>query len=154
MRPSLPLTAPAMRRVGGLLSGSGRAAKLLILTYHRVLPCVDPMVDGTVDAATFEWRMTLLAEHFTVLPLREAVTRLQAGALPPCAVCVTFDDGYADNAAIALPILNSGAPPASLQVIGNVDSDPHLLGLGRWLEEAGIVGFTPVPGNSPNASAG
>jgi Asp-tRNA(Asn)/Glu-tRNA(Gln) amidotransferase A subunit family amidase len=56
--------------------------------------------------------------------------------------------------AIALPILNSGAPPASLQVIGNIDSDPRLLGLGRWLEEAGIVGFTPALGNSRNASAG
>jgi Asp-tRNA(Asn)/Glu-tRNA(Gln) amidotransferase A subunit family amidase len=56
--------------------------------------------------------------------------------------------------AIALPIVNSGAPPASLQVIGNVDSDPHLIGFGRWLEDLGIVGFTPAIGNSPNATAG
>jgi Asp-tRNA(Asn)/Glu-tRNA(Gln) amidotransferase A subunit family amidase len=56
--------------------------------------------------------------------------------------------------AIALPILNSGAPPASLQVIGTVDSDPHLIGFGRWLEDSGIVGFTPAIANSPIATAG
>jgi Asp-tRNA(Asn)/Glu-tRNA(Gln) amidotransferase A subunit family amidase len=54
--------------------------------------------------------------------------------------------------AIALPILNSGAPPASLQVIGALNSDTSLIGLGRWLEEIGIVGFTPARGNSPTTS--
>jgi peptidoglycan/xylan/chitin deacetylase (PgdA/CDA1 family) len=53
----------------------------------------------------FEERMALLAAHFTLLPLSEAVERLARGALPARAVCVTFDDGYADNYAIAAPIL-------------------------------------------------
>lgn len=61
---------------------------------------------------------------------------------------------HALHPAIALPIANSGAPPASLQVIGRLGSEPDLIGLGRWLEEAGIVGFTPAPGNSPNAGGG
>lgn len=56
--------------------------------------------------------------------------------------------------AIALPILNSGAPPTSLQVIGPLRSEPELIGLGRWLEDVGIVGFTPAVGNSPSASTG
>jgi Asp-tRNA(Asn)/Glu-tRNA(Gln) amidotransferase A subunit family amidase len=55
--------------------------------------------------------------------------------------------------AIALPITNSGAPPASLQVIGPLQSEAELIGAGRWLTEVGVVGFTPPPPNSPNAGA-
>lgn len=99
------LTLAAMRLGGSVLSGYGRSAKLLILTYHRVLPEDDALLAGTVDAATFEWQMSLLAERFNVLPLTEAATRLRVGGLPSRAVSVTFDDGYADNVSVALPIL-------------------------------------------------
>lgn len=61
---------------------------------------------------------------------------------------------HALHPALAAPIANSGAPPASLQVIGDLDSEPALIGIGRWLEETGIAGFTPAPGNSPNAGGG
>lgn len=61
---------------------------------------------------------------------------------------------HALHPAIALPIVDSGAPPASLQVIGGLGSESSLIGLGRWLEDVGIVGFTPAPGNSPNAGGG
>jgi Asp-tRNA(Asn)/Glu-tRNA(Gln) amidotransferase A subunit family amidase len=56
---------------------------------------------------------------------------------------------HALNPALALPILNSGAPPASLQIIGPLDSEPRLIGVGRWLEDVSVVGFTPASGNSP-----
>ncbi len=52
---------------------------------------------------------------------------------------------HALHPALALPIANSGAPPASLQVIGDLDSELDLLSLGLWLEDAGIVGFAPAP---------
>jgi aspartyl-tRNA(Asn)/glutamyl-tRNA(Gln) amidotransferase subunit A len=58
---------------------------------------------------------------------------------------------HALHPAIALPITNSGAPPASLQVIGPLQSEAELIGIGRWLTEIGVVGFTPPPANSPNA---
>jgi Asp-tRNA(Asn)/Glu-tRNA(Gln) amidotransferase A subunit family amidase len=57
---------------------------------------------------------------------------------------------HALHPAIALPITNSGAPPASLQVIGNMRSEADLIGFGRWLEDTGIVGFVPAPANSPS----
>jgi peptidoglycan/xylan/chitin deacetylase (PgdA/CDA1 family) len=40
-----------------------------------------------------------------VLPLDQAAARLKAGTLPARALSITFDDGYADNQAVALPIL-------------------------------------------------
>ena len=61
---------------------------------------------------------------------------------------------HALHPALALPIANSGAPPASLQIIGDLDSELDLLSLGLWLEDARIVGFAPAPQNSPNATDG
>lgn len=44
--------------------------------------------------------------------------------------------------AIALPLANSGAPPASLQAIGNRGEEVALIDLGRHLESSGLVEFT------------
>lgn len=88
-----------------LASGIGKRKKLLIMIYHRVLDEPDYMRPGEVDKETFTWQMQLVAKHFNVLPLAEALERLQNDNLPPRAVCITFDDGYADNYTNALPIL-------------------------------------------------
>ncbi|MDD2760875.1 MAG: polysaccharide deacetylase family protein, partial [Methylomonas sp.] len=88
-----------------LASGIGKRKKLFILIYHRVLDEPDFMRPDEVDKEAFTWQMELLAKHFNVLPLAEALERMQSDTLPPRAVCVTFDDGYADNYTNALPIL-------------------------------------------------
>lgn len=92
----------------------GPRARLSILIYHRVLPEPDPLRPNEPDVAQFRWQMQLLARHFRPLPLAEAVHLLQSGRLPPRAVCVTFDDGYADNATLALPILRELNIPATV----------------------------------------
>jgi peptidoglycan/xylan/chitin deacetylase (PgdA/CDA1 family) len=80
-------------------------ATLSILIYHRVLARPDPLFPGEVDAALFERQLRLVKRFYAPLPLAEAVRRLQDGNLPPRAACITFDDGYADNAQVALPLL-------------------------------------------------
>ncbi len=93
------------RIAGNFLSPAGDRGRLNILIYHRALDAPDPIMNDIIDAATFERHMGLLQAEFNVLPLGEACKRLTRGALPARAVCVTFDDGYADNEQIALPIL-------------------------------------------------
>lgn len=107
------LASLALRGAGALTAISGGTGRLSILVYHRVLPHSDEMLAGEVDAAAFDWQMALLAEHFQVLPLFEAVRRLDNDTLPARAACVTFDDGYADNHDIALPILKKWRLPAT-----------------------------------------
>ncbi|SDG66760.1 polysaccharide deacetylase family protein [Janthinobacterium sp. YR213] len=80
-------------------------ATLSILIYHRVLARPDPLFPGEVDAPLFQRQLRLLQRFYTPLPLSDAVRRLQDGSLPPRAACITFDDGYADNAQVALPLL-------------------------------------------------
>ncbi len=105
-----------------LVSAAGRSLRasrdnrLLILIYHRVQPVSDPMFPGEVDASAFDWQMALLRRHCAPMSLRQGVTLLHEGKLPPRAVAVTFDDGYADNAVVALPILQRHAIPATFFV--------------------------------------
>ena len=105
-----------MQLLTGYLSPGGGRGKLSTLIYHRVLKQPDALLPGEVDAVSFEWQMNVLAQHFNVLPLSEAVERLKKKSLPKRAVCVTFDDGYADNAEVALPILKKHGVPATFFV--------------------------------------
>ena len=81
------------------------AQRLSILIFHRVLPQKDPLFPGEVDAVRFNQLMALVAANFRVLPLMDAVQALEDGRLPSRALSITFDDGYADNHDVALPIL-------------------------------------------------
>lgn len=93
------------RLIARRLSPQGAQARLSILAYHRVLPARDALFPNEVTRETFDTQMARLKAVFNVLPLSEAVLRLKNGSLPERAACITFDDGYADNVTIALPIL-------------------------------------------------
>ncbi len=103
-------------RSGLALAGLSTRQRLSILIYHRVLPQQDDMRGAEPTAVDFEWQMKLLSRYFNVLPLQEAVSLLRSGKLPPRAACVTFDDGFADNATVALPILKRYGIPATVFV--------------------------------------
>ena len=88
-----------------MLAPPGPGARLSILIYHRVLGETDPIFPSEPTTAAFEAQMAAVKAAFNVLPLPEAIARLKAGTLPARAACITFDDGYADNYTLALPIL-------------------------------------------------
>jgi sugar transferase (PEP-CTERM/EpsH1 system associated) len=107
------------RVVGG--RGSPGPNRLVVLTYHRVLPlraaqayALPPMA---MPRDEFDAQMAHLARHYTPLPLSDAAERLGRGALPPRAVAVTFDDGYGDNYRHAFPILRKHGLPATIFVV-------------------------------------
>lgn len=125
---------------------SVRGARLSILIYHRVLETPDPLLPSEPDATTFDWQIALLARHFHVLPLGEAVKRLRQGRLPVRTACVTFDDGYADNERVALPILQRHGVPATFFIAtGYLDG-------GRMWNDTVIEALRRVPGDTLDLS--
>lgn len=99
-----------------LLAWPAHRQALTILIFHRVLPQADALRPGEVVATTFDLQMRYVARFLSALPLREAVDRLRRGALPLRACCITFDDGYADNLTVGLPILERYGLPATVFV--------------------------------------
>lgn len=87
------------------MSPSGARARLSVLILHRVFATPDPVYPEAFDAAAFDRLCGWLAQLFNVLPLDEAVQRLDAGTLPARALSITFDDGYACGHDVALPVL-------------------------------------------------
>jgi peptidoglycan/xylan/chitin deacetylase (PgdA/CDA1 family) len=90
-----------------VLSPGGRKGRLSILIFHRVLVRRDPVLNWDPDAAEFARIISWLKEWFNFLPLDQAIARLQDNSLPPRAAAITFDDGYADNFTVAMPILQA-----------------------------------------------
>src|SRR5450830_501077 len=87
------------------VSPAGPRAKLSVLIFHRVLAEYDRLFPDEMNARRFDELCYWIASWFNVLPLDEAVARLKIDSLPARAACITFDDGYADNYHVALPIL-------------------------------------------------
>lgn len=99
-----------------------------ILTYHSVDARPSPLIDIRRiqhRPAEFERHIEYLAANYRFVRLGELLSNLEAGRAPRRAVVLTFDDGYADILASALPILHRRRIPAAIfpvtAVIGNRD---------------------------------
>ena len=111
----------AAARRGGAFERTGdsrwRARRLLILCYHGVSIADEHEWNGElyVSPALLRRRLQYLRGHqYQILPLREACRRLSDGTLPTRSVALTFDDGAADFATAALPILEEFNAPATV----------------------------------------
>ena len=87
------------------LAPGGPRGRLHTLIFHRVLPERDPLFPGEVTAEDFSAICSWLKTWFNVMPLNAAALQLREGRLPSRAMAISFDDGYADNHDVALPIL-------------------------------------------------
>ena len=94
-----------------------RKNHLLILAYHGV-SVDDEHVwnpDLYISPENFRSRMQALKDYgCNVLPLTDALQRLEDGTLPTCSVVLTFDDGASDFHSRAFPILREFGFPATV----------------------------------------
>lgn len=95
--------------------------KVVILMYHRVLPCAGidaPFVQPGmyVTPGTFERHLQFLTAHFELLTFRELLAKWDSGDWNDRArYCVmTFDDGWVDNYRYAWPLLRRYGVPATI----------------------------------------
>jgi glycosyltransferase involved in cell wall biosynthesis len=87
-----------------------------ILMYHRI---VEERFDPwglAVSGANFAEQVKWIARNRTVLPLSQFASLHREGRLPRNAIAVTFDDGYACNGEVAVPILERLRVPATIFV--------------------------------------
>jgi peptidoglycan/xylan/chitin deacetylase (PgdA/CDA1 family) len=141
----LALARLARRRVRGL-----------VLRYHALtdgaaeVPYAAPEI--CLPVAAFRLQMAFVRRAYRVVPLEEIVDALAADRpLPPRSLAITFDDGYADNYHLGLPVLGALGLPATVYVAtGNLDG-----GRAMWTSEVrALVLAAPgdalaVPGMAP-----
>ena len=92
-----------------------------ILAYHSVVedPQLTDYILGSSRARVhFERHMEALARKFSPVTIDDVAEFAKSGKrLPPRAVAVTFDDGFADNYEVALPILSRYGVPATFYIM-------------------------------------
>ena len=124
-----------LRRVRGAVRAARGQAPIMVLFYHRVADSQPN--DWTIPTARFAEQIDWLAHQFDLISLAEVHRRLRAGRNVRPAVCITFDDGYADNCDFALPLLLEKQIPATYFVtLANVTTGvpfPHDLAAGAPL---------------------
>lgn len=101
---AIPLLTAAYRRTTGM-----------ILLYHEVFAPGDrtPHTSTQITADDFRAQLEFVRATCRVLDLPTFVERLAEGRLPGRACAITFDDGFADNVEVALPILQELGLPAT-----------------------------------------
>ncbi len=97
-----------------------------ILNYHSIGDAADPFA---VSAKDFTGQLDFLrAEGFHTVSLHELFEHEQRGApLPARPIVVTFDDGFLDNLALALPLLQARGLKATFFVVTGflADDEAH-----------------------------
>lgn len=94
-----------------------RGNSLVILCYHGISLRDEHEWRGGlyITPALFRQRLEFLRSwNANVLPLGEALERLQAGTLPPRSAVITFDDGFYDFYRYAWPLLSEFGFPCTL----------------------------------------
>jgi peptidoglycan/xylan/chitin deacetylase (PgdA/CDA1 family) len=130
------LSAPTLDRL------SRRKSLFQILVYHRVLPKADPFAMSPVTSEAFDRQMALLRSRFRPASLDQLLLEMEQGDVKPGTVCVTFDDGYADNCEHAWPVLQKYGIPATIYLATG------LIGTGKaaWYDQVlAIMRETKAP---------
>jgi peptidoglycan/xylan/chitin deacetylase (PgdA/CDA1 family) len=125
---------------------------MLIVLYHGVRPTDDhtspDIRQKHVPEHVFRTQAQYLAADFTPMGLSDVVECLRTGKqFPKRGLCVTFDDGYANNAETAAPILKQlGIPATFFVTTGFIDGTTRL-----WVDRFETA-FSALPRGSESDS--
>ncbi len=99
----------------GLLSLCYRGSRGMALAYHEVFApgTRRPHTSTQIALDDFEAQIRFVASTCHVMQADDFVAGLNAGRLPARACLITFDDGFADNVEVALPVLECYGLPAT-----------------------------------------
>jgi peptidoglycan/xylan/chitin deacetylase (PgdA/CDA1 family) len=133
----------------------------LILGYHRVAEIQHDPFSLCVSPQNFKEQMEVLQTLANPISLEELVHAIADSQLPPKAVVVTFDDGYADNLYEAKPLMEYYEIPAMVFIVtGSIGSQfwwdemEHILLFPKRLPERLEISFNDFTfeWNSGNSS--
>jgi len=131
-------TLPARRCVGARRAAQG-CEPVQVLFYHRVAD--EHPNDWTMSTWAFETQIDWLRTRFDLVSMAEAQARIAAGHNRQPTVCITFDDGYAENMQFAVPLLLKHRIPFTYFVSTN-----HVLGRRPFPHD--VACGVPLPPNT------
>jgi peptidoglycan/xylan/chitin deacetylase (PgdA/CDA1 family) len=106
--------------------------RLLVLGWHNIDPTPFYPADPGAGRRGFDRQLAAIDKLATVVPLSAAVDTLaRGGSLPPRAVALTFDDGYADWLEAAVPALDRRGMHGTFFLVSDILSGR----IGAWWEE-------------------
>ncbi len=113
---------------------SGRS--LTIVTYHRIAEGdVDEIRDSLpflfVSRRTFEKQIAFLKKHYTLLNFKDLEGTTGSKPWAGDGLIITFDDGYADNLELAVPVLNKLGAPSTMFLPAGMISERRI----PWWDE-------------------
>ena len=125
-----------VRRAASREEWEGLTGAVTILLYHAFAAPGGRPSRFVVPARAFAWQMRWLARAgYRVLSLEEYARARREHRLPPSrSVVVTLDDGYADNRAVAAPVLASHRFPATIFLVTDRVGDAN-----RWTAEGALA---------------
>jgi peptidoglycan/xylan/chitin deacetylase (PgdA/CDA1 family) len=127
------------RRSAARLRAVQHCEPVQILFYHRV---ADDHPNGwTLSTRSFDRQIRWLRSRFDIVGLGEAQARIASGRNQRPTVCITFDDGYADNRRFAIPLMLKHRIPFTYFVSTN-----HTLGRQSFPHD--IAAGHPLPVNT------
>lgn len=146
--PGKKALARAFRPVQSLLAPGG-----LVLGYHRVSDSGWDPLKLAISRDNFRNQLEYIAERCTPVPLDSLLERQASGQDLKGHIAVTFDDGYDDFVANALPELRRLQIPVTIFVTTGYEGKPiwwdevcHALRVGNHSTDRLVIDFGPPSG--------
>jgi peptidoglycan/xylan/chitin deacetylase (PgdA/CDA1 family) len=119
---------------------------LLIVGYHGVAVTEAQRQNSwlLLPQTEFERQIQYIQRHYKIVAMSEAAHRMAEGQpFETPTACITFDDGYRNNATVAAPILRRHGLPATIYLATGLIGSKEILWMPR-LEQAMAISRRPL----------